>query len=88
VFFALLSGVIGTLVLALMPGLNIMWPVQVAFDALFLVYLALLIRMRNVAAERAMKLSFLSPPRLTGRPEPAYDGGRDYGEFGFRRAAN
>jgi hypothetical protein len=88
VFFALLAGVIGTFVVALIPGLKIMWPVQLAFDALFLVYLALLVRMRNLAAERAVKLTFIPPPRRAGRPQPAYDLSRDYGELSLRRAAN
>jgi hypothetical protein len=88
VLFALLTGVIGTFVLALMPGLNIMWPVQVAFDALFLGYIALLIRLRNLAAERAMKLAFIRPDRRGGQPRPAYELSHDYGELSFRRAAN
>ncbi len=87
-FFALLTGVIGTFVVALLPGVKIMWPVQIAFDALFLGYVALLIRMRNLAAERALKLTFIPPERRAGRPRPAYDLSRDYGELSFRRAAN
>jgi hypothetical protein len=88
VFFALLTGVIGTFVVALIPGLQVMWPVQVAFDALFLGYLALLVRMRNLATERAAKLAFMPPPRSASRPRPAYDLSRDYGELSLRRAAN
>jgi hypothetical protein len=88
IFFALLTGVIGTFVLALVTGLKVMWPVQVAFDALFLGYLALLVRMRNLAVERARKLTFIPPERRAGRPRPAYDLSRDYGELSLRRAAN
>jgi hypothetical protein len=88
VFFALLTGMIGTFVVAVLPGLQIMWPVQIAFDVLFLVYVALLIRMRNLAAERAAKLTFMPPQRRAGRPQPVYDLSRDYGELSLRRAAN
>ena len=55
---------------------------------LFVGYVALLVRMRNLAAERELKLTFMPPP-AAGRPaRPAYDLGRDYGELSLRRAAN
>ena len=87
-FFALLAGVVGTFLVALIPGLSIMWSVQVAVDVVFLGYVALLVRMRNLAAERAAKLTFIPPERRAGRPRPAYDLDRDYGELSLRRAAN
>jgi hypothetical protein len=49
--------------------------VHVVIDVLFVAYIALLIRMRNVAAERDMKLTFL--PSNAVAPAPAA-----YGSFG------
>ncbi len=89
VFFALLAGVIGTFPVALVPGLSVMWGVQVVFDLLFVAYVALLIRMRNLAAERELKLTFMPPRSGVGRARPSYyDVGGGYGELGLRRAAN
>jgi hypothetical protein len=49
----------------------------------------LLIRMRNVAAEREIKLTFMpQQSRLAARPRPAYDLDEGYGELSLRRAAN
>jgi hypothetical protein len=53
----------GSAVLAMIPGLSIMWLVNVVIDVLFVGYVALLVRMRNLAAEREMKLHFLPEPR-------------------------
>jgi hypothetical protein len=44
--------------------------VHVLVDFMFVTYVALLVHMRNQAAERDMKVRFL-PGRLPGRPEPA-----------------
>ena len=43
------------------------------FDLLFVGYVALLVRMRNLAAEREMKLTFTAEPvrRRPGGPGPA-----------------
>jgi hypothetical protein len=88
VFFALLAGVIGTFLVALIPGLSVMWGLQVVADVVFLGYVALLVRMRNLAAERELKLTFIpQPARVTGA-RADYDLGRDYGELSLRRAAN
>jgi hypothetical protein len=88
VFFALLAGVVGTFLLAIIPGLSVMWSIQVLFDVLFAGYVALLIRMRNLAAERELKLTFM-PQQSVGRPRPSYDFGTSgYGELSLRRAAN
>jgi hypothetical protein len=92
VFFALLAAVVGTFLLCIIPGLSLLWPVQAALDLVFVGYVALLIRLRNLAAERELKLTFLpqqsrSPRRPRSRP--AYDLGRaGYGEMALRRAAN
>ena len=88
VLFALLAGTIGSFLLALIPGVSVMWPVQVLFDVLLVTYVALLIRMRNLAAERELKLTFL-PPQQVARPRPTYEfGGAAYGDLDLRRAAN
>jgi hypothetical protein len=89
VFFALLAGVVGTFLLAIIPGLSVMWSVQVLFDVLFGGYVALLIRMRNLAAERELKLTFMPQHAGAIRPRPSYDfGSGGYGELSLRRAAN
>jgi hypothetical protein len=89
VFVALLAGVIGSFVLAILPGFSIMWSVQVAFDLMLVLYVALLIRLRNLAAERELKLTFMPQQPRPARPRPAYDlGTAGYGDLGLRRAAN
>ena len=88
-FFALLAGVVGSFLLAVVPGFSVMWPVQVVFDLLFVVYVALLIRLRNLAAERELKLTFMPQQPGPARPRPAYDlGTAGYGDLGLRRVAN
>ena len=90
VFFAIVAGVVGSLFLAIVSGVSAMWSVQVLFDLALVAYVALLIRMRNLAAERELKLTFMpqSAPRAR-RPKPAYDlGVNGYGDLDLRRAAN
>ena len=90
VFFMLMAGTAGSLALALIPGLSIMWSVQVLFDVLLVGYLAILVNLRNRAAEREMKLRYMK----SGRPAagaPAHRGysfAAGYGELDLRRAAN
>lgn len=69
ILFGLLAVMGATLVLGLVPGLRVLWGVHVVADVLFVAYVAALIRLRNVAAEREMKLRFL--PTSAGAPEPA-----------------
>ncbi len=90
VFFVLLAGVVGSFLLAILPGMSIMWSVQVMFDIVFAFYLALLVRARNLAAERELKLTFMpSPSRPARRAAGAYDlGTAGYGDLSLRRAAN
>ena len=88
VFFALLAGAVGALALALVPGLGIMWSVQVLFDILLGSYCAILIRLRNMAAEREMKLRYMPSARTSPRMRPTYDFGAGYGDLELRRAAN
>jgi hypothetical protein len=90
VFFALVAGTVGFLALALLPGLSILWSVQVLFDILLGVYVAILVNLRNRAAEREMKLRYLSvSARPAPRPRRTYDfGAAGYGDLEWRRAAN
>jgi predicted lipid-binding transport protein (Tim44 family) len=82
VLFTLLAGMIGSLLLGLIPGLSMMLYVCGGFVLLFLGYVALLIRLRTLATEREMKLTFLPgpAPARTGfasaaeRPRAAGDG--------------
>jgi hypothetical protein len=86
----------GSLLLGLIPGLRVMLWVHVGFDVLFAVYVCLLIRLRTIATEREMKLTFL-PPAPAGyasyrRPRAA-DAGygwapAEYGDLLARRSAN
>jgi hypothetical protein len=77
VFYALVTSMAGTLVLGMVPGLRVLLGLHLVLDALFVAYVALLVRMRNQAAEREMKVRFL--PHATHAPEPA---------FALRRSAN
>ncbi|HET7522853.1 MAG TPA: hypothetical protein VFJ79_01780 [Acidimicrobiales bacterium] len=89
VFFALIAGVIGSLLLSVVSGVSAMWTVQVVFDLCFTAYVALLIRMRNLAAERELKLTFMPHSTRPSRPRPAYEmGASGYGELDLQRAAN
>jgi hypothetical protein len=70
VLMGLVVAIVGSALLAMIPALSIMWMVNLVVDVMFVAYVALLVRMRNVAAEREMKLTFLP----TARPIPArYD---------------
>ena len=66
-----------TLALGLIPALRSLLVLHVMLDLVFAGYVAVLVRMRNVAAERDMKLRFL--PGAPGTPEPA---------LALRRSAN
>lgn len=84
VFKALLVAMAGTLVLGLIPAMRGLWAVHVLCDLAFVGYVALLVRMRNVAAEREMKVHVI--PRANEdllaalrAPEPAF-AGRAVGE--------
>jgi hypothetical protein len=88
VFFALLAGVVGSFLLAIIPGLSVMWSVQVLFDVMLVAYVALLIRLRNLAAERELKLRFMPRQTRVAPPRPTYDFAAGYGDLELRRAAN
>lgn len=59
VLAVLLAGMAGTLLLGLFPSLRPLLWLHVALDLAFFGYVALLVRARNAAAEREMKLRFL-----------------------------
>lgn len=89
VFFALVAGTVGFFALALLPGLSILWSAQVLFDILLCSYVAILVRLRNQAAEREMKLRYMSSARPAARGRRTYDfGAAGYGDLELRRAAN
>jgi hypothetical protein len=100
VLFALVAGMAGSLLLAFIPRLSLMMYVHVLMDVLFVGYIALLIRMRNVAAERNMKLTFLpahaseaAPPTYGSYSGPRVDEGygqaaAGYGSLLARQTAN
>src|SRR5205823_249049 len=76
IIFGLFAAMVGSLAVGFLPGLRVLWGLHLLLDALFAVYVGLLIRNRNIAAEREMKLRFLPGPTGTGpaavrSPEPA-----------------
>ena len=62
VLAALAVAAVSTLVLGALPPLRMFWTAHLVFDVLLVAYVALLIRQRNVAAEREMKVRFLPGP--------------------------
>jgi hypothetical protein len=67
IFVGMLAAMGTSLVLGFIPALRILWVVHLLVDFMFVTYVALLVHMRNEAAEREMKVRFL-PGRA---PEPA-----------------
>lgn len=63
VFVGLLVAMAASLVLGAIPALRVLWAVHLVFDLLFAAYVAALVYIRNMAAEREMKLSFLPTSR-------------------------
>jgi predicted lipid-binding transport protein (Tim44 family) len=63
VLVALVAGAGGTLLLGLVPGLHKLLLLQLIFDLALAGYVSLLVRLRNLAAERDRKLAYL--PRTT-----------------------
>ena len=75
ILVGLLAAMGTTLVLGLLPMFRVLLTLHVVLDVLFVAYVAMLIRARNAAAERELKVRFLP----TSSPEPA---------FLLRRSAN
>lgn len=69
IFVGLLVAMAGSLVLGFLPQLRALWAVHVALDVVFAAYVGLLVYLRNLAAEREMKVRFL--PTAGAQPEPA-----------------
>lgn len=63
IFLSLLVAAGSTLVLGAIPGLRMLWLVHVAADVLLVGYVALLVRQRNLATERALKVRLLPTAR-------------------------
>src|SRR3954468_11254178 len=59
IVFGLFAAMGGSLLLSFLPGLKVMLGLHLVLDVLFVGYIALLIRQRNIVAEREMKLRFL-----------------------------
>ncbi|MGH9157709.1 MAG: hypothetical protein ACRD1K_18165 [Acidimicrobiales bacterium] len=59
VLAVLLAGVTGTLALGAFGSLRALWWLHLVLDVAFVGYLVMLVRVRNDAAEREMKLRFL-----------------------------
>jgi hypothetical protein len=89
VLFTLMAAMLGSFLLSMVNGLHIMLMVHVVVDLVFVAYIGLLIRMRNLAAEREMKLTFL-PTAAPAPPARGYGnraaGGNGYAN-GYARAA-
>jgi hypothetical protein len=66
VLYSLLALMASTLAFSAVLGMRMLLIAHVVLDLLFVGYVALLIRMRNVAAEREMKLRFL--PSVPAEP--------------------
>jgi hypothetical protein len=54
--------------LGAVPSLHVLWALSAGLGLLLAAYVAVLIHLRNLAAEREMKLRFLPPPQAQ---EPA-----------------
>ncbi len=100
VLFVLVVAVVATLVAAVATGARTAIYLQLLSDVAFGGYIALLVRLRNLAAERQVKLRVLHQPQLArGRTAPrrlpsrsampaAYALAGDYGDLALRRAAS
>jgi hypothetical protein len=71
VFVGLLVAMAGSLVLGILPPLRILWSIHVVIDILFAAYVGTLVYLRNLAAEREMKVRFLPTGPAAYQPEPA-----------------
>ena len=67
IFFGLLVLMVATLVLSFVPALQVLRTVHLVLDALFVAYVALLVRAQRLAAEREMKVHYL-PGSVAAEP--------------------
>jgi hypothetical protein len=95
VLFLLVASALGTLLIGVIPGMQTVLVLNVIIDIMLASYIALLVRMRNLAAERSAQLSWL--PRVqpvptgavrrgTGRYASLASAGDRRGELALRRA--
>lgn len=56
---SLLVAMVSTLALGAIPAMRVLWGLHLALDCVLVAYVVMLVRMRNAAAERDMKVSFL-----------------------------
>ena len=68
VMLVLGAAMLSTLMLSFVPGLRPVLAAHAILDVLFVVYVALLIRLRGLTAEREMKLRFLPDTRQQVEP--------------------
>jgi hypothetical protein len=68
IFVGLLVAMAGSLVLGFLEPLRILWSIHLVVDVLFVAYVGALVYLRNLAAEREMKVRFLP---THAAPEPA-----------------
>jgi hypothetical protein len=68
VLVGLLAGMSATLLLGMVPIFHVLLLLHVVLDLLFAAYCALLVRARNVVAERDMKVRYLPGPMLASEP--------------------
>ncbi len=66
----LLAATVGAILLGFIPGLGVMHGLALVLGALLTGYVALLVRLRNTAEERELKVRYL-PQQARRAPEPA-----------------
>lgn len=88
VLLSLSAGAFGSLLLALVPGMAAVWFVQVLFDVLVAGYVAVLLQLRGVSAERQRKVSYIPPARQHADRRPRAAFSRSYADLEFQQVAN
>ncbi len=76
VLMGLIVAMVGSLVLGFLPPLRALWAVHVVVDVLFAAYVTLLVYLRNLAAERDVKVRFLPRAPVTAEPALVYSARR------------
>jgi hypothetical protein len=69
ILFLLVGSAALTLLIGVIPGMHALLVLNLVIDILLATYVALLVRMRNLAAERSAKLAWL--PRVQAVPSGA-----------------
>jgi hypothetical protein len=68
--------------------MSAVWVVQVLFDILVAVYVAVLLQVRNVSAERQRKVSYMPPVRQSSERTSRAAFSRRYADLEFQQVAN